>query len=371
MLHLGNELVTKLIGNSIDDCIKAVEVEYREWANGEANSIPITVYLSTTSNERKFYQLGTMQAGSKHLKMFCMRFLNDIIHTREYAGVYTREKYCIKRGTYSGFILLLSTENAEPLALINDGIVQHMSVAASAGVGIKYLARKNSTKVAVLGSGGMARTFAGATCSVRKNVATMKVFSPTKSHANKYSKEISRKFGIDVISVDNPRDAVRDSDIVLCCTDSLKPVMLGEWLEPGMHVSAVTGEVDAEFVKRVDLNVGMSDDKLVSTAGKTMSYSVWQDATAYFVGKESDFLHLPQKKGIPKHVSFVNLPDIMVGKILGRVSDEQTTYSYPAGPRDAVRLLAVSSLVYRRAKSSKKGGGVKMPLDWFLQKVRD
>ena len=368
MIRLDNETVSELIGSSMDSCIQAVEDEYGEWAAGEANTIPITVYLSPTLDTRRFYQLGTMQAGSRHLKMFCMRFLNDIIHTKKYGSAYTRKKYCIKPGTYSGFILLFSTENAEPLALINDGVLQHASVAASAGVGVKYLARKDSSKLCVLGSGGMAKTFAEATCACRE-ISNLKVYSPTRSHAKRYAVEMSRKLGVETVVVDNRGDAIKGSDIVLCCTDSLRPVMLGRWLEPGMHICAVTGEVDEDLVKRVDLNVGMSNDGLTSTNGKTLTYSVWQDATAYYSGKESDFANLPQKKKIAKPTAYVNLPDIMVGKRKGRVAAEQTTYFYPAGARDAVRLLAISSLVYRRAKASKRG--TKMPIEWFLQNTRD
>ena len=72
------------------------------------------------------------------------------------------DKYCMERGRYCGLIFLLSTRNAEPLALMNDGYLQHMRVGACAGLGTKYLARKNSKVLAMIGSGGMARSYAEA-----------------------------------------------------------------------------------------------------------------------------------------------------------------------------------------------------------------
>ena len=58
------------------------------------------------------------------------------------------DKYCMERGRYCGLIFLLSTRNAEPLAMMNDGYLQHMRVGACAGLGTKYLARKDASVLA-------------------------------------------------------------------------------------------------------------------------------------------------------------------------------------------------------------------------------
>lgn len=75
--------------------------------------------------------------------------------------------------------MLFSTVNGEPLALINDGVLQHMRVGAGGGIGVKHLARPDSSTVGMLGSGGMARTFLEAFCVVRP-IRRVKVYSPTR-----------------------------------------------------------------------------------------------------------------------------------------------------------------------------------------------
>ena len=40
-----------------------------------------------------------------------------------------------------------STENGEPLALINDGVLQHMRVGADSGIGAKAMAREDASVV--------------------------------------------------------------------------------------------------------------------------------------------------------------------------------------------------------------------------------
>ena len=55
-----------------------------------------------------------------------------------------------------------------PLAIINDGLIQHMRVGACAGLGAKYLSRQDSCDIGIFGSGGMARSYLEAFYEVRK-----------------------------------------------------------------------------------------------------------------------------------------------------------------------------------------------------------
>ena len=48
----------------------------------------------------------------------------------------------------------MSTRNGEPLAFINDGVLQHMRVGGGAGIGARHLARADARTVGILGSGG-------------------------------------------------------------------------------------------------------------------------------------------------------------------------------------------------------------------------
>src|SRR5258708_25026869 len=103
---------------------------------------------------------------------------------RDQNGNGTEEKYCRTPGTYCGLILLVSTRNAEPLAFINDGVLQHMRVAGGAGIGAKYLARADSHVVGMLGSGGIARAHLQAfKCRPRNSM--LQGLSPTPAHPHR------------------------------------------------------------------------------------------------------------------------------------------------------------------------------------------
>jgi ornithine cyclodeaminase/alanine dehydrogenase-like protein (mu-crystallin family) len=61
--------------------------------------------------------------------------------------------------------------------------------------------------------------------------------------------------------VADARSAVQGADIVITMTKAREPVLLGDWLEPGMHLNAAGSnqasnrEVDARAFSRADLIV--------------------------------------------------------------------------------------------------------------------
>src|ERR1700732_2885496 len=116
---------------------------------------------------------------------FAVRMKSDVIYEQHYHGVVTQEKYCPRPGLYCGLIFLTDIETGEPLAFINDGVLQHMRVGADGGIGVKYMANDDAEVIGMLGSGGMARTHMQAFTRVR-NIKKLQVFSPTKENRDAF-----------------------------------------------------------------------------------------------------------------------------------------------------------------------------------------
>ena len=55
--------------------------------------------------------------------------------------------------------------------------------------------------------------------------------------------------------MDDPREVYRGADILAACTDSLEPVVKGEWLEEGTHVISIGGGLDEEAQRRIDVSL--------------------------------------------------------------------------------------------------------------------
>src|SRR5205814_10133913 len=121
--------------------------------------------------------------------------------------------YARQPGTFLGILLLFSTRDATPVAMIKDGYLQHLRVGGGAGLGVKYLSRPDSRIVGMIGSGGMARTYLDAFCQVRQ-ISKVKVWSPNAGNVRSYAGEMAERHKIEVEPAASAREAVRGVDIV-------------------------------------------------------------------------------------------------------------------------------------------------------------
>jgi alanine dehydrogenase len=365
MIFLTNDHVRQVLDMPV--CLAAMEDAYKELNEQRAGYRPrIDFYVP---QEPHYYRWGTMEGASRKLGVFAIRMKSDMLAWEQQGEYRTEDKYCIERGTYCGLIFLLSVRNAEPLCLMNDGYLQHMRVGACAGLGAKYLSRENSKTLGMLGSGGMARTYADAICQVR-GIEKIRVFSPTKTNRENYAREMEAKLGISIEAVDRPENAVRGADIAALTTDSLIPVIKGEWLEPGMHVTNVrSNEAGLDVLKRADViaRLGSSTFVLDETLPNTFGGS--DGMFAYFAGNEEE------KKKVPRaplraidNPDIGTIPDIMAGRWKGRTSDTQITFLNNQGTQ-GLQFAAVGAKAYELAKA--KGLGHPLPLEWFVQNIRD
>ena len=141
---------------------------YRDLAAGEAVCRPRIDIRIPTKTPGRVYQWGTMEGGSSS-GYFAIRFKSDVLFEQDENGVRTEEKFASRPGLFCGMILLTDIETAVPLALINDGYLQHMRVAADSAIGASMMARQGSVTLGMLGSGGMARSHVESLREVRRS----------------------------------------------------------------------------------------------------------------------------------------------------------------------------------------------------------
>ena len=202
MLLINNQTVEKIL--DMKGCIEALDTGYRDLVNERANYRGRYDFFVPNDDPKLMYRWGTMEGASRSFETFAIRMKSDML---EWPDGKTVEKYCVQPGTFCGFVMVFSTKNGEPLAIINDGIIQHMRVGGCAGLGVKYLSREDSKSVGIFGSGGMARTYLLAFNEVRK-ITKVKVYSPTKKNRETYADEMGKKLAMEIIPVDRPEEVV-------------------------------------------------------------------------------------------------------------------------------------------------------------------
>ncbi|MFM2444180.1 MAG: hypothetical protein RJB09_1366, partial [Pseudomonadota bacterium] len=248
-LILSNDDVEKLL--TMPDCIEALETAYLELAEGRGVSRRRSDCVTPTSwSDDAVYGLKSMDGVIPALGVSAVRINSDIITNPLVGNARRRVKVpAAPNDRYVGLVLLFSTHNGEPLAIFPDGVLQHIRVGATNGLGVKYMARANARTIGILGSGWQAETQLTAACAVRK-IETIRCFSPNRENREAFATRMSEILGIDVIPVAQPEEAVAGADIVLCASNSLDPIFFENWIEPGMHLSSIKKpEIDPAAIK--------------------------------------------------------------------------------------------------------------------------
>ena len=317
MLFLSNADVERLL--SMKECIEVQEKAFKALETGGAIHRPrIDLYAPSNTQTDGYYRWGTMEGWYDGI--FATRMKSDVnTWPKAGNGIATEEKYCIQPGTFCGLIMLFSSDNGEPLAMMNDGHLQHMRVGAAAGIGTRLLARANASTIGMLGSGGMARTFLEAYCAVR-GIKKVKVFSRNPDNRKRYADEMSKRLNIDVTAVDSAREAARGVDILSTCTDSITPTLFPEWLEPGMHVVNLgPHEISAEVAARIDVKVQQGKEGLPLPESDMFRKGIGGSLGAYVMGTEAQQKRLPRAT---KNLGLDEWPvytEVLTGKKPGQI----------------------------------------------------
>lgn len=368
MLFIDNNVVRQIV--TMKECIEVQEQAFRQVETGESMHRPRLDMYIPCERDDGYYRWGTMEGTNDGI--FAIRMKSDIITwPRDQNGVWTEDKYCVKPGTWCGLVMLFSSQNGEPLGFINDGEVSRYRMGGSAGIGAKYLAKKNASMVGMLGSGGMARTYLEAFCVVRP-IRSCRVYSPTKANREAYAREMSEKLGIDVVAVDTPEQAVRGADIVSSCTDTMSATVNAEWLEPGMHIIDLTEEeINDACLARIDVKIRQGDYSVpLPETGRIMRL-IGHSPVAYIAGTKEQMKRLPGRppfKHRKEDQGWPNYCDLYFGRAKGRENDKQITYYNNSG-NQGLQFSSLGGYLYRKAK--KMGLGREFPTEWFLQDIRD
>jgi alanine dehydrogenase len=227
-------------------------------------------------------------------------------------------------------------------------------------VAAKYLTREDSTRLCILGSGGMDRGHAESLCAVR-DISLIDVFSPNEAHREEFAREIGQQLQVEVRVHSRAEDAVAGSDIVACCTNSTREaVLMGNWVEPGMHITTVLGA-----------ELGPDAAELVGYSVKNQPV---RDVRSHFavVGDPPEGV-VPRPQGWRPPAVTDDMPllsNVILGNAPGRTSDNQVTY-FSDNKGIGIQFASAGAAVLERLAARDFAGVAKAPLDWFVQDIRD
>ncbi len=354
-LILSNDDVEKLL--TIEDCIEALETAYLDLAEGRGVSRQRSDCITPTSySEDAVYGLKSMDGVVPALGVGAVRINSDIITNPRVGNTHRRVKVpAAPNKRYVGLVLLFSTHNGEPLAIFPDGVLQHIRVGATNGLGVKHMARKDAQSIAILGSGWQAETQLTAACAVR-DIKTIRCFSPNRENREAFATRMSAMLDIDVTPVEQPEDAIKGADIVMCSSNSIDPIFFEKWIEPGMHLSSIKKpEIEPAAIRAAQkVVVHTHDTGPILVVSKDAKFQEASKDSGWNAARKLDFKTFP------------TLPDLISGRVSGRDSEEDVT-CFLNNLGLGYQFAAAGSVIYKRAVE--QGVGHELPTDWFTETV--
>ena len=256
-------------------------------------------------------------------------------------------------------MMLNDKDTGAPLALMSANLVSAYRTGGIPGVGAKYLARKDSRVVSIIGPGVMGKTSLAAFVSVCPNLDTVKIKGRSQRSLDAFTRfirvELPQIKNIEIC--DSVEEAVKDSDIISFTTTvrddvSSFPYISGDWIKKGALISMPSAaRFDDDF---------LAGCKLVVDNSKL--YEAWEEEYPYptypqvqIIGTKFTDLKHDGKIGAE---DIIDITDIIEKRHPGRTSDDEIiVYSVGGMP---VEDIAWGGTVYRNAV--KLGIGIKLPL---------
>ncbi|WGV58876.1 ornithine cyclodeaminase family protein [Brevibacillus brevis] len=166
-----------------------------------------------------------------------------------------------------GTVMVLDSQTGVPQGILSGEHITCMRTGAAGGIGAKYLARPESENLLIVGTGHQAPFQIMATLMTMTEIKRVYICnprSPEKAQSfaanikenlltrfvSKYAGEeykcYASRCDVQFIAVDNLEEATRKSDIIITATPSREPMIQGEWVKPGTHITCIGADMEGK-----------------------------------------------------------------------------------------------------------------------------
>lgn len=308
----------------MDEVLAAVEYAFKLEAEGKS-IMPPKIYLDLPQHQGDFRAMPAYINGSAGLKWVC-------------AYPNNRER---NLPSVMATIILCDPNSGCPLAIMDGTYITDMRTGASGGVAAKYLARKDSSVIGIIGAGRQAETQLLATSKVFPQIKEAKVFDQHRDTALRYAEKMATELQINVHPVETIQETA-EADIVVTSTTSREPVIKKEHIRPGTHINAIGAdaagkeELEPEILKGAKIVV---DDIAQSS--------------------HSGEINVPLARGLIKEEDiYGTLGEVVAGIKKGRENDKEITIFDSTGL--AIHDIICAKLLHDKVK------GKEVPVFKFL-----
>jgi alanine dehydrogenase len=242
------------------------------------------------------------------------------------------------------FSILIYThpESGFPLAICDGSHHTMMRTGSSAAVSAKWLARKDSRVLAIVGAGTVGRG-ALATCNEVFPWEEARVWSRSQATLDAFVEEEQPKYaGFELEASTDLEQVVRGADVIVTGTHAQGALVDAEWVSPGAHIAALGADLEGE--QELDPRILQSARVFVDDIRQCRTDGEINVALREGLISEDDLAG--------------EIGKVIAGELEGRQSDEQITVFDSTGI--ALQDSATVPLEYERALAAGVGVEKKM-----------
>lgn len=255
-------------------------------------------------------------------------------------------------------VMLNDVDTCEPVALMSGNLVSAVRTGSVPGVGVRYLARKDSKIVGLIGAGPIQKACLQGIMVDAKQAEEIRIFDLNDETAKNFGEWAKGQYGINYVVCKSIEEAISTADIISSATSRLRPVNIkNEWLKKGSLIMFTgAGLIDEPYYTSCKLyfdnakmHAAYMDDARRSNGPLEEAYKVMMGGQIYSLIDDGK---LPAIDKIP------SLGDCACGTTKGRENDDERICLMTSGlPTEDV---AWSYDCYLRAKEMGLGTTLKL-----------
>jgi ornithine cyclodeaminase/alanine dehydrogenase-like protein (mu-crystallin family) len=227
-----------------EDLIEPVSRAFQDYSAGLAESSIVTMYPGADPSLGDAYvKTGNIRGHSHYIVKVSPWFALN-------------QKLAQPQG---GFVAVFDSTTGHTAAILSDEhYLSDIRTAAAGALAARALAPKSMRVAGVLGTGVQAYWQARALFSERK-FKTLLIWGRDIAKALVLRQKLGPWLpGVEIRTMDNVKDVVKAAEVLVTATTSREPIVRGEWLRPGQHITAVGAddntkcELDALCLQRAN-----------------------------------------------------------------------------------------------------------------------
>lgn len=316
VIILNEETIKELL--DIKNVIKVVEQAYTLKNTNQADLFPIITHIFEPGKADMDIKSGHLKGNANIFGLKLVSWFGENV----------------KKGLPEliGTIMIFNGKTGIPLGILSGEHITGMRTGSAGAIGAKYLARKDSEKLLMVGAGHQAFFQVAANLTVLNQIKKVMVYDPidykfavnfcnkAKSRLKEeilskygddkvYFEKLAKKFDVHFVATDDIEKSTSKADVIVTATPSRKPIIKKEWVKKGTHFSCIGSDMEGK--QEIDENIFskarifVDDLEQASNVGET---------------------EIPIKKGVIKKEDIAGeIGEVILRTKPGRLSDDEIT----------------------------------------------